>query len=125
MNFPYLHALDLQHKAFGLEISQGPSCFMFSWLPIAFIGNSLGMDFEVNGYCMGRYVMPLYVIALPDPKTGETKMYYMRRVALISEKVIDVMHENMVKTLEMGTENPDITVGSILDNLDNLPDNED
>ena len=125
MNFPYLHALDLQHKAFGLEISQGPSCFMFSWLPIAYIGNSMGLDFEVNGYCMGRYVMPLYVIALPDPKTGETKMYYMRRVALISEEVIDIMHENLVKTLELGTANPDITVGEILDNLKNLPGNED
>lgn len=125
MNFPYLHALDLQHKAFGLKISQGPSCFMFSWLPIGYASESEGLDFEPTGYCMGRYVMPLYVIAVPNPKTGETAVYYMRKIAFIKPEHIDLLHENMIKTIEMGLENPDVTVKEILDNLGNFPGNAD
>lgn len=125
MNFPYLHALDLQHKAFNLKISQGPSCFMFSWLPIGYASEGSGLDFETQGYCMGRYVMPLYVIAVPNPKTGETAVYYMKKKAFIKPEHINLLHKNMIKTLEMGIENPEITVKEILDNLGNFPGNAD
>ncbi len=120
MNFPYLEALGMQRQIFGLEVSQGPSCFMFSWIPITYAADRSPYKFEFTAHCMGRYVMPMYALAVPDPKKGGTDMYYMYRTNIIKPEHIDLLHENMVKTLEMGCDNPDVTVGEILDSLTDI-----
>lgn len=116
MNFPYLEALGLQQKEFGFKVSQGPSCFMFSWLPVGLAADKAPFEFDFTAYCMGRYVMPLYIFAVPTPDGG-TDFYYMHRTNAINETHINLLHENAMKAIDMGAENPDLTVKELLDNL--------
>lgn len=122
MNFPYMHALMLQRKEFGFKTSQGPSCFMFSWMPFTLAESKSGYNIRFDAYCMGRYVMPLYTFAVPDAESGKTYFYYMYRTAFIKESHIRQLHNNMVKALEIGTKNPDMTVGELFDTLDEFVD---
>lgn len=119
MNFPYLEALDLQHKEFGFKVSQGPSCFMFSWLPVGLAADKAPYEFDFTAYCMGRYVMPLYIFAVPTTDGG-TDFYYMHRTNAISAEHIDLLHKNAMKAMELGYENPDMTVAQLLDQLENF-----
>lgn len=121
MNFPYLEARELQQEIQHLSAMQGPSCLMFSWLPIAYAAKESGIDFDFTAYCMGRYVMPLYVFAVPNPKDGGTDFYYMRRSNFIKTEHIDLLHKNMISALEKGIANPDMTVGQLLDELEDFP----
>lgn len=116
MNFPYLEALGLQQKEFGFKVTQGPSCFMFSWLPLGLAADKAPFEFEFTAYCMGRYVMPLYIIVVPT-SDGGADFYYMYRTNAINSTHIDLLHENAMKAIDMGTENPELTVGELLDNL--------
>ena len=116
MNFPYLEALGLQQKEFGFKISQGPSCFMFSWLPVGLAADKAPFEFEFTAYCMGRYVMPLYIFAVPT-MDGGTDFYYMHRTNAINSTHINLLHENAMKAIDLGAENPDMTVGELLDAL--------
>ena len=120
MNFPYLETRFIQQKIYGYATSQGPSCLMFSWLPIGLATDKSGFKFEYKAYNLGRYAMPLYIFALPRAENGGIDFYYMYRTNLITKKQIDLLHENAMKVIKMGTENPDITVGEILDNLQGL-----
>ncbi|MDD6021999.1 MAG: condensation domain-containing protein [Oscillospiraceae bacterium] len=120
MNFPYLEARLLQQKEFGYATSQGPSCLMFSWMPIGFAIKEHNFDVEFQAYSNGRFSMPLYIFAVPDAKTGGTDFYYMYRVHTISADQINLLHDNAMKAIKMGIENPDITVGELLDNMDDL-----
>ena len=121
MNFPYLEARGLQQEIQHLSAMQGPSCLMFSWLPVTYAAKESGIDFDFTAYCMGRYVMPLYVFAVPNPKTGGTDFYYMRRSNFIKTEHIDLLHKNMISALEKGIANPDMTVGQLLDGLEDFP----
>jgi len=120
MNFPYLESRLLQQKIQNLSTMQGPSCLMFSWLPVAYAAEKSGTDFDFTAYCMGRYVMPLYVFAVPDPKSGGTDFYYMYRTHFIKPEHLELMHSNMIKALETGLADPDITVGNLLDKLEDF-----
>lgn len=120
MDFPYLEARVMQQKIFGYATSQGPSCLMFSWLPIGHAMKDSSLDVDFTAYETGRFSMPLYIFAVPDVKNGGTEFIYMHRPNLISVETIDLLHNNAMKTLKMGLNNPDITVGEILDNLDDF-----
>lgn len=120
MDYPYLEARGMQQKIFGYATSQGPSCLMFSWLPIGHAVQNKDLDIDFTAYETGRFSMPLYIFAVPDVKHGGTDFYYMHRTNLISTETIDLLHENAMKTLRMGIADPKITVCEILDNLDDF-----
>ena len=44
-------------------------------------------------------------------------MHYMYREKLITPEQLTALHNNMVKVIEMGIENPDIKIGELLDSL--------
>lgn len=115
-NFPYLHARALQQKVFGYKMSQGPSCMMYTWLPL-FIPSEHGWEFEFKGYNPGRYVMPLYAFSLPNMKDNGMDFYYMYRPNLISAEDIDALHKNCIRVMLKGIENPDITIGKLMDSI--------
>ncbi len=120
MNFPYMEARYLQQKEFGLATSQGPSSFMFSWIPVGLMASQIDSEFEFRSYNIGRYVMPLYIFAVPDAVTGGTDLYYMYRKNVLTADHINLLHENAMKVIKMGIDSPDMTVGEILDNLDDI-----
>ena len=89
---------------------------MFSWLPLA--ENTLGdWDYEFIGYGLGRYVMVLYTFAFQDPKSGCLKMTYQHRTHFVTVEDIDALQAGTVAALQLGTDNPDLTIGEILDQI--------
>ena len=116
MDYPYMEYRDLQRKLFNYPAAAGASTMMFSWLPLA--ENTLGdWEYEFIGYGLGRYVMVLYTFAFQDPSTGCLKMTYQHRTHFVSVEDIDALQAGTVKALQLGTDNPDLTVGEILDQI--------
>lgn len=115
--YPYTKARDMSLDLFGFGPIQGPNSFMFSWIPLP-VNGEFGFEFEFRTYNLTRYFTPLYVITMPDPKDGGFNINYMYRVKLSTKEQIEKLHENMVDTIMAGVENPEITVGELLDKLE-------
>lgn len=114
--YPYGLALNLSREIYDFNMFQGPACMMFSWIPVP-IGPLVPFKFDFRGYNLGRYFTPLYVITHPDPETQGIKFEYMYRVKLATAEDINRLHENAVKVVLAGIENPDIKIGELLDSI--------
>ena len=116
MDYPYLEYRNLQRKLFNYSAAAASSTMMFSWLPLE--ENTMNnWDYEFVGYGIGRYIMVLYTFAMKDVKHGTIKITYQHRTKFISEEDIDRMQEGTEKVLRLAMENPNRTVGDILDSI--------
>ena len=115
-DFPYMHARKLQMDILHYRNSQGPSCMMFTWLPLAFPDYN-GIHFEFRNHNPGRYIMPIYVFAVPTLQDGGMDMYYLYRTNYITSAHIRALHDNSVKVILEGIDDPDITIGTLLDSI--------
>ena len=115
--FPYGLALQISRDIYNYKAIQGPACMMFSWIPVPPM-NDLPFKIDFTAYNLGRYFTPLYVITHPDPETQGIRINYMYRVKLSTEADINALHENTVRTILAGIENPDITIGTLLDRVE-------
>lgn len=119
LSYPYIAARDLSRDIFGYGLIQGPACMMFSWLPIPVdTFREMNLKFDYKFYNLGRYFTPLYAICHPDPEDLALTCNYMYRTKLVSAEDIEALHTNAVKVILKGIENPDITVGELLDMVD-------
>ncbi len=116
MDYPYLEYRNLQRKLFNYSAAAASSTMMFSWFPLE-DGTMNNWDYEFIGYGIGRYVMVLYTFAMKDVKNGTIKITYQHRTKFISEEDIDRMQAGTEKVLRLAMENPNRTVGDILDNI--------
>lgn len=114
--YPYTKARTMSLEMYGFSAIQGPNSMMFSWIPLP-VNGEFGFDFEFKTYNLGRYFTPLYTITMPDPSDKGINMCYMYRTKLSTKEQIELLHENTVKAIMLGIENPEMTVGEILDAL--------
>lgn len=114
--YPYITARDLSRDIYNYNLIQGPACMMFSWIPVP-IMSELSFNIDYKFYDLGRYFTPLYTICAPNPKTHGLLMNYMYRVKLANAQDIDALHENALKVILKGIDNPKITIGELLDSL--------
>lgn len=114
LDYPYIKARDMSRDVYGYNLIQGPACMMFTWLPIP-IDVDMGFKFNFQIHDLGAYFTPLYTICSPDPATKGINMNYLYRYKLSSQAQIEKLHENALKVIVAGIENPDITVGELLD----------
>ena len=61
--------------------------------------------------------MPLYTYTMKDCKNDSLKFAYMYRTNTITADHINALHDNTVKALKMGCQNPKMTIGEIWDAL--------
>ena len=113
LDYPYIKARDMSREVYGYNLIQGPACMMFTWLPIP-IDIDMGFKFSFQIHDLGAYFTPLYTICSPDPATRGINMNYLYRYKLSSQAQIEKLHENALKVIVAGIENPDITVGELL-----------
>ena len=116
MDYPYLECRELVRRLFNYSPIAASSSMMFSWFPIG-KDTMNGWDYEFSGYSLGRYIMPLYSFAMYDSHTGCFKFSYLHRTNMITPEHIKALHEKTVRALLLGAENPDRTLGEILDIL--------
>ena len=114
LDYPYIKARDMSREVYGYNLIQGPACMMFTWLPIP-IDVDMGFKFSFQIHDLGAYFTPLYTICSPDPATRGINMNYLYRYKLSSQAQIEKLHENALKVIVASIENPDITVGELLD----------
>lgn len=113
--FPYIKALMMSREIYGYGSMQGPACMMFSWIPIPLDLGGADIKFDFRTYDLGRYFTPLYTICSPDPKDKGLNLNYMYRVKLSKKEQIEALHNNAVKVILAGIENPEIKIGELLD----------
>lgn len=118
LSYPYITARDQFREMYNYSMIQGPAALMFSWLPIP-VTEFTDFKFDFRTFNLGRYFSPLYAICYPDPQSSCVAMHYMYRCKLITPEQLDALHNNMVRVIEKGIENPDITIGELLDFLQN------
>lgn len=116
-DYPYLESRKLCQDLFSYSMAMSPASMMFSWFPLN-EKTVNGWQYEFKGYNLGRYVLPIYTFAMKSVEDGGLKFAFLYRTNMISEKNIDCMAENCMKIIVKGIENPQITVGEIMDFLD-------
>lgn len=116
MDYPYLSYRDLQQEMYNYPAAAGASTMMFSWFPLE--ANTMnGWEYEFEGYALGRYVMVLYSFAMKDMHSGCLKFSCMHRTKFVSVEDIKSLYDGTAKALMLGVENPDMTLGEIMDRI--------
>ena len=116
MDYPYLEYRKLQQKMYNYPSAAGASTMMFSWFPLE-AGTMNNWDYEFEGYSLGRYIMVLYTFAMKDSRSGCLKLSCMHRTKFVRVEDIDAFQEGTAKALKLGVENPDMTLGEIIDRI--------
>lgn len=114
--YPYTALREMTREMFNFGMVQAPACLMFSWIPVPIV-QDLPFKIDFRTYNLGRYFSPLYVITSPDPKDMGINMNYMYRVKLSTAQHIEDLHQNALKVVLAGIENPNITIGELLDSI--------
>ncbi|MBR3818889.1 MAG: hypothetical protein IKJ41_07030 [Clostridia bacterium] len=116
MDYPYLEYRALQQKMYNYPAAAGASTMMFSWFPLE-AGSMNKWEYEFEGYSLGRYIMVLYTFAMKDFHSGCLKLSCMHRTKFVSVEDINAFHKGTANALKLGVENPDMTLGEILDRI--------
>lgn len=116
MDYPYLEYRDLQRELFNYSAAAGSSTMMFSWMPINEKSIN-GWEYEYVGYGLGRYIMVLYTFAMKDAHTGCLKLSCLHRTKFVSVEDIKALQNGTKRALEIGLENPDISVKELLEKM--------
>lgn len=113
--YPYITARDMSRDMYNYSLIQGPACMMFSWIPVPIDLGEIDLKFDFKTYDLGRYFTPLYTICAPDPKDKGINLNYMYRIKLSKKEDIEILHENALKVIMAGIENPQIKMKDLLD----------
>ena len=116
MDYPYLEYRALQQKMYNYPAAAGASTMMFSWFPLE-AGSMNKWEYEFEGYSLGRYIMVLYSFAMKDTHSGCLKLSCMHRTKFVSVEDIYSFHRGTANALKLGVENPDMTLGEIMDRI--------
>jgi hypothetical protein len=113
--YPYITARDMSRDMYNYSLIQGPACMMFSWIPVPLDMVTMGFKFDFKTYDLGRYFTPLYAICSPDPKDKGINLNYMYRIKLSKKEDIEALHNDALRIILKGIENPNVTVKELLD----------
>ena len=116
MNYPYLEYRKLQRDMYNYPAAAGASTMMFSWFPLE-AGTMNNWDYQFEGYNLGRYIMVIYTFAMKDAATGCLKLSCMHRTKYVTVEEAKALHLGAEKALKLGVENPDMTLGEIIDKM--------
>ena len=116
MDYPYLEYRKLQREMYNYSAAAGASTMMFSWFPIG-EGSMNNWDYEFEAYSLGRYIMVIYTFARMDAATGCLNLSCMHRTKYVTVEEAKALHEGAEKVLKLGVENPDMTLGEIMDRI--------
>lgn len=116
MDYPYLEYRALQQKMYNYSAAAGASTMMFSWFPLE-ADTMNKWEYEFEGYSLGRYIMVLYTFAMKDAHSGCLKFSCMHRTKFVSVEDIEAFHQGTANALKLGVENPEMTLGEIIDRI--------
>lgn len=92
-------------------------CMLFTFFPREMFTFPEGINCEFFGTGTGHFIYPQYTLIMPNLNDGGYDCYYEHQTRSITDEDVLLMHENLLKTAKAGIENPDITLGEILENI--------
>ncbi|MBQ6878435.1 MAG: hypothetical protein IJO22_08580 [Oscillospiraceae bacterium] len=108
-NFAKVQA-KVQHRPLGTMTTS----MLFTYFPKELLVLPEGMNCEFGGVSTGYFVFRQYSMFVPSFRDGGYDCYYEHQTYRINKEEVANMHNNMVKVIEMGIENPELTLGEIL-----------
>ena len=87
---------------------------LFTYFPKEFLSIADGIDCRFGGVSTGHFVCVLYDMIVPSFDDGGLDFYYEYQTHKLNPQDLESMHKNMIKTIEAGIENPNMTIGEIL-----------
>lgn len=113
---PFTAVRQMEIDRYGLSLMQTANSMMFSFLPAG--ENAFGdRKYEFSAYNFGHYVMPVYALTMQEPSTGRFVFSYIHRLFLTKDEDVLKFHDGVVRTILKGIENPDKTIGEILEEI--------
>lgn len=113
---PFTEVRQMERDRYGLSLMATSNSMMFSFLPAS--ENAFGdRKYEFSAYNFGHYVMPVYVLTMQDPSTGCFVFSYIHRTILTKDEEILAFNDGVVRTILKGIENPEKTIGEILEEI--------
>lgn len=113
---PFTQMRQMERDRYHLSLMQTANSMMFSFLPASADGFN-GRTYEFTAYNFGHYVMPLYTLTMQDSATGEFVFSYIHRLFLTTDEEVYRFHNGVVRTILTGIENPDKTIGEIMEEI--------
>lgn len=78
-----------------------------------------GWQCEIGGMGSGNFTFYSYILLFPDLVNGGLDCYYEHRTKRITAENVRDLHENMLKVIDAGLTDPDVTLGKLMDDLKN------
>lgn len=113
-DMPYAEQVEFLPNGKNYAIGQGLPMMFLSYIPHSgvFFG---GEKYTVSGFNTGYFGIELYVLAVQNMDKGTIDCEYIHKLANLPEWNIRELHENAIRIIEAGIDNPEITVGELLD----------
>lgn len=113
---PFTTVRQMERDRYGLSLMATSNSMMFSFLPSS--ENAFGdRKYEFSAYNFGHYVMPVYVLTMQEASTGCFIFSYIHRTILTKDEEILAFNDGVVRTILKGIENPEKTIGEILEEI--------
>lgn len=113
---PFTVVRQIERERYNLSLMQTSNSMMFSYLPSS--ENAFGeRKYDFSAYNFGHYVMPIYTLAMQESSTGRFVFSYIHRVFLTKDEDVYSFHNGVVRALLAGVNNPDKTIGEILEEI--------
>ena len=113
---PFTEIRQMERDRYGLSLMATANSMMFSFLPAG--ENAFGgREYEFSAYNFGHYVMPLYTLTMQSPSTGRFIFSYIHRTFLTKDEEVLSFHDGVVRTILKGIENPEKTIGEIMEEI--------
>ena len=117
-DLPFMEINNILHKQLHKSLDEQLSSMMFSCMPpVPYPEELKDWNFDFSGFSNGHFPMLNYTIVVPNARTGEIAVYYEYNTHFVPKEAIIKMHEGILKVFEEGTNNPDVTIGQIMDSL--------
>lgn len=121
LRFGDLTNVDMQNtlkEVYGFNSSTDISAFVDTYISYpGVIETTDGKEikYSVEGFNSGYFLIPLYLFIVHNINSGEIQINYRHMPHIIPEWNVRELHENALRVIEAGIDDPDITVGELLD----------
>ena len=112
-NISAVEIMSLWRKLYNLPQIGGYVSSAVTFQPVKIVAPG-GMKVETKWYGNGASGQPLYFTVMDGDGTGALKFYYEYRPHEISLETVKKLHAYMLKALEAGIKNDEITIGELL-----------
>lgn len=113
---PFTDVRQMERDRYGLSLMATSNSMMFSYLPAG--EKPFGdREYEFSAYNFGHYVMPVYALTMQEASTGNFIFSYIHRTFLTKDEDVYKFNDGVVRAILKGVENPDKTIGEILEEL--------